>query len=155
MPIKNQSPRSTANLNRLLAFASGHFSHVEGVPVFVYEAAVNVGAAMGKAVWSPSAKRASVSIEITEHSYPFADNYEVIGVPRPTFNDADEEFLYVLAHELEHVDQFYTDQHKRFSTGFLEFRAERKAASVLLAYRQRHRKVAMHPVDSLGAIAKA
>jgi hypothetical protein len=151
--LTNKSSRSTILLNRLTAFVVKHYVHTERCVLNVGTSDKKDRACVGLATFHTLEGACSVNVGITKHAYPFKDPHEVLGVPAPTFDDADEEFIYVLAHELEHVDQFLTGQHRRFSAGFMEFRAERKAAQVLLAWRQRFRKPAIAPVDTSGAIA--
>lgn len=81
-----------------------------------------------------------IKIWVTNHNnYPRKDMYvpEVV----VTFHDFEEELLYVLAHEMRHIDQFWTSLRRVYGHE-AEVDAERFALRVLNLWREQKFKMA-------------
>lgn len=92
-----------------------------------------------------------IKIWVTAHdNYPRQDSYvpEVV----VTFHDFEEELLYVLAHEMRHIDQFWTSLRRVFGHE-AEVDAERFALRVLNLWRDEKFKMAQVAAIQEGSTA--
>jgi hypothetical protein len=88
-----------------------------------------------------------ITLYVGKTGYPLTTCYRA-SVGKVVFSDWKEEFLFVFAHELRHIDQFWGDCPRNY-----EVDAERHALSVLAEYRQqaaqpeKPSKPSEHPVQ--------
>lgn len=143
--MTNTTARDSNLYLEVWAFAKSFFEHAGTVNLLIRDGQHPHYATQGEASYERW-----VDIRVNYHAYPFPDPFGVPGVPAPTYENFFEEFLYVLAHELEHIDQYGREEWREVSREMLEYKAERKAAQVLLAHRKRHTS----PIDMRAVAAQ-
>jgi hypothetical protein len=141
MVIHNESARPTKQLRPLINFCKPFFNHHALVSLFMYTADRNGELTGGWAdkyhlgVVFTDGVPSSVLLRLSKGmKYPTASVYRK-SVGQVTFDNWQEEFLFVLAHELRHIDQFWSFEPPRH----YEVDAEKFALEVLAEYREKIR----------------
>jgi hypothetical protein len=137
MVIHNESKRTDKHIKPLIEYAKPFFHYSNLASVYIYTAErpaeltsgfadkFHLGTTLSDGVPSSVLLRLSRGME-----YPTSSIYRK-SVGEIVFEDWKEEFLFVLAHEMRHVDQYWSDQMPRHP----EVDAERYAQYVLDCYR--------------------
>lgn len=140
MRIKNSSRVATAKIRKLLAFILPYCTHSDRARLEVKNARFGY-MTRGLTTFVPprdSGNLVEIAVSRANVRYPYRSQYWP-GFPGVDIRDWDEEVVFVLAHELKHVDDYW-EQSLGTSQRQMELRAEKFAIRILKAWRAKNRR---------------